>query len=135
MRDLIHSVKVAEVMREMALKKKPGDIVFANEMHSLGILHDIGYLNGGDVENHAVIGSEMLEKANFKYWKEVLYHGIPDCDYGSQALKILNIADMTVNSTGMRVCVDDRLYEMASRYGEDSKQYKDMAALRKELEL
>ena len=92
------------------------------ELFLLGYLHDIGYQFGTN-ENHNMIGGSLLRNSNYKYWKEVYYHGIANSEYKSLYLDILNTADMMIDKCGNDVGSVKRLEDIKKRYGEDSIQY------------
>ncbi len=92
------------------------------EMFTLGLLHDIGY-EFGDSEEHHIVGFQILEKQNYMYSKEVLYHGKPDCEYKSTALDLLNFADMHIDKKGNYISFEKRLEDIKSRRGEHSMAY------------
>ena len=109
--------KMVEVGKEKGLSEKQ-----LKELFLLGYLHDIGYqfdLN----EKHQIMGGNLLKENNYKYWKEVYYHGVPDSEYKSDYLDILNTADMMIDKYGNDVGFDKRLEDIKNRYGEDSIQY------------
>ena len=115
-----HIMAVARVMKENA--KSFG--LDEEEMFTLGLLHDIGY-EFGDGEMHHILGAEVLKKQNYKYFKEVLYHGKPTKEYSSPALDLLNYADLSVTRKGEVVSFEERLEDIRSRRGEDSPHYKN----------
>lgn len=120
---LKHSLSVARKMVEIAKRKN----LVEEEQHELfvlGLNHDIGY-EYGENTNHNIIGGNILKESNYKYWKEVYYHGNPDSPYKSLYLDILNMADMQVDKAGNNVNYAERLEDIKNRYGIDSKQYKD----------
>ncbi len=91
----------------------------------LGIVHDIGY-EFDDSEyhdSHNSVGGDILKNDNYKYWREVYYHGKPNCEYKSEYLDILNEADMSVDKYGNDVGFVKRLEDIRSRYGEESNAY------------
>ena len=96
----------------------------AEEMFTLGLLHDIGYEFGGS-EDHHLVGYEILAKQNYKYAREVLYHGKPTDEYSSLALDLLNFADMHINKKGEYVEYENRLEDIKSRRGENSPHYQN----------
>ena len=83
----------------------------------------------GDNSNHAHIGGEILKRNNYKYWKEVYYHGDIISEYTSMFLEILNKADMQIDKYGNDVGYDKRLEDIKNRYGEESKTYCDAKIL------
>ena len=118
---LKHSYAVANKMIELGKEKSLSEIEL-QELFLLGYLHDIGYEFGTN-ENHNSIGGNLLKESNYKYWQEVYYHGIPNSEYKSLYLDILNAADMMIDKYGNDVGFDKRLEDIKSRYGEDSIQY------------
>lgn len=115
---LNHIISVARLMKdkaeELGLDKE--------EMFLLGFLHDIGY-EFGDSEEHHIVGYQILEKQNYMYSKEVLYHGKPTDEYRSKALDLLNFADMHIDKKGNYVSFKNRLKDIKSRLGEHSMAY------------
>lgn len=105
------------------------------EMFVLGFLHDIGYEFAEQQCEHASVGGEMLKKQGYKYWKEVSCHGKLDVEYISEELTMLNIADMCIDSTGKEVGANERLSDIAARYGVDSKQYIEAEQLARKIGL
>ena len=128
---LIHSYAVANKMVELGKEKNLLDEQL-RELFLLGYLHDIGYQFGIN-ENHNVIGGNLLKNSNYKYWKEVYYHGIPNSEYKSLYLDILNTADMMIDKYGNDVGFDKRLDDIKNRYGENSIQYKNCVKIINEL--
>lgn len=118
---LKHSYAVANKMIELGKEKSLSEIEL-QELFLLGYLHDIGYEFGTN-ENHNSIGGNLLKESNYKNWQEVYYHGIPNSEYKSLYLDILNTADMMIDKYGNDVGFDKRLEDIKSRYGEDSIQY------------
>ena len=118
---LKHSYAVANKMVELGKEKKLSNEQL-KELFVLGYLHDIGYQYGTN-ENHNEIGGNLLKENNYKYWKEVYYHGVPDSEYKSLYLDILNTADMMIDKSGNDIGFDKRLEDIKNRYGKDSIQY------------
>ncbi len=116
-----HSLAVANKMVEIGKEKKLSEKQL-QELFLLGFIHDIGYRFGTN-ENHNIIGANILKENNYKYYNEVYYHGIPNSEYKSAYLDILNYADMSIDKYGNDVGFDKRLEDIKNRYGEDSKQY------------
>lgn len=114
-RDVIsHSYGVAELMYMYSSNNN-------EEMYVLGLVHDIGKLM--DFKNHAVVGGDFLHGMGFPYWREVYWHGQMTEEYASFELDLLNYADMSVNLYGSVVGFDERLSDIASRYGKESLEY------------
>lgn len=119
---LKHSIEVARKMRKIAIDNNMNEDD-AENLFVIGLNHDIGY-EFNNPNNHNKIGGEILKKTNFKFWKEVYYHGEIDCDYDSTYLKILNMADMQIDGKGNDVGYEKRLEDIKNRYGENSNVYK-----------
>ena len=128
---LKHSYAVANKMVELGKEKglKENEL---NELFLLGYLHDIGY-QYGDNTNHNTTGGLLLKNNNYKYWKEVYYHGIPDSEYKSLYLEILNTADMMIDKYGNDVGFEKRLEDIKERYGKNSIQYRNCSKMISEL--
>lgn len=71
----------------------------------------------------------MVKRNNYKYWKEIYYHGDIKSEYTSLFLKILNKADMQIDKYGNDVGYDKRLEDIKKRYGKNSKTYKNAEIL------
>lgn len=120
---LKHSIAVARKMVEIAKKLNLNEEEIKN-CFIIGYNHDVGYeftING---INHNIIGGELLKNSNFKYWREIYYHGEINNEYHSIYLDILNQADMQIDKYGNDVGYDKRLEDVMNRYGEDSEVYK-----------
>ena len=119
---LNHSIAVARKMVEIG-KKYNLDDEQLQELFLLGYNHDIGYEFGNN-ENHRIIGGNILKQSNYKYWREVYYHGEIECEYSSLYLDILNKADMQIDKFGNDVGYVKRLEDIQNRYGKESDIYK-----------
>lgn len=119
---LIHSynvgLKMIEIGKTFNLTEEQ-----LQELFVLGLNHDIGY-QFGDNSNHNIIGGEILKKSNYKYYKEVYYHGELTDEYHSLYLDILNMADMQIDKYGNDVGYTNRLKDIENRYGKESRVYK-----------
>ena len=129
---LKHSLGVANKMRELAKDKAEVD---SNDAFILGLLHDIGYQFTENTGEHAKVGGEVLRNQGYKYWKEVYYHGIPQEDFESTMLQLLNYADMTIGPTGNELTIEERILDISNRYGKGSIQEETAIALSKQLKL
>ena len=118
---LRHSIAVARKMVEIAKSKKLSDEDIKN-CFIIGYNHDIGYEFTKNGNNHNTIGGEILRN-NFKYWREIYYHGEINVEYKSLYLDILNQADMQIDKYGNDVGYDKRLEDIKNRYGKDSDIY------------
>ena len=113
------ATKMVSIAKEMNLSNE--DI---NNCFIIGFNHDIGYEFVDKGINHGKVGGELLKNTNFKYWKEIYYHGLLQDEYNSLYLDILNKADMQIDKYGNDVGYTKRLEDIKSRYGEESKVYK-----------
>ena len=119
-----HILGVARKCKEFAVKYKPEDGEFAEDMFLLGMLHDMGYEFMESNASHAFVGGGILKRSGYKYWQEVALHGDESVDNMSDELFILNCADMSTGPSGEDFTFDERLAEIKSRFGVDSSPYK-----------
>ena len=119
---LKHFIAVARKMVEIAKLNKMSDIEIEN-CFVIGYNHDIGYEFSKNGVDHNRIGGEILKRVEFKYWKEIYYHGIADSEYSSTYLDILNQADMQIDKYGNDVGYEKRLEDIKNRYGINSSQF------------
>lgn len=119
---LKHSIAVARKMLEIAKSKNLSE-EDTKTCFIIGFNHDIGYEFTNNGINHNKIGGEILKQNDFKYWKEIYYHGELNSEYKSIFLDILNQADMQIDKYGNDVGYDKRLEDIKNRYGEDSEVY------------
>ena len=121
---LIHSYNVGKKMMEIG---KTYDLTKneLQELFILGLNHDIGYEFTTNGKNHNRIGGNLLKESNYKYYKEVYYHGDINTDYSSLYLDILNMADMQIDKYGNEVGYEERLKDIETRYGMNSDIYKN----------
>lgn len=120
---LLHMRQVAARAQEISIEIFGWPEHKARSMFILGFLHDIGYAFSSDQRQHEELGGECLHEIGYKHWREVYYHGNPDSPYDSDELFVLNLADMQTSSGGQRVTMEERLDDIASRYGNDSLQF------------
>lgn len=119
-----HILGVARKCKEFALKFKPENSKFAEDMFLLGIMHDLGYEFIESNASHAAIGGEILKRSGYQYWQEVTQHGDETVDDMTDELFILNCADMSTGPNGEDFTFDERLKEIAQRFGKDADAYK-----------
>ena len=119
---LKHSIAVARKMVEIAKSKNLSEADIKS-CFIIGFNHDIGYEFTNNSVKHNQIGGLLLKNSNFKYWKEIYYHGEINSEYKSILLDILNQADMKIDKYGNDVGYDKRLAEIKNRYGKDSEVY------------
>lgn len=126
---LNHSLSVAKKMKELATCFPHKYPVNPEEAFILGLLHDVGYEFSDEQKEHANKGGLILKEQGYKYWKEVYYHGIPQDEYCSNMLSLLNYVDMITGPQGDYMTIEERINDIASRYGKDSLQAKEAMAL------
>lgn len=120
-----HIIAVAEMMRDIA-DDYPGLELNGEQMYLLGFLHDIGYAFTDVRNRHGIIGGQVLETAGYGYAQEVANHGMPETSLpGSigNAQRLLNLADMMTDSRGRHIDINERLSNIAQRYGFDSLEF------------
>ena len=119
-----HILGVARKAKILADKLKPNNVQYAEDMFLLGMMHDLGYEFIESNTSHAAIGGEILKRNNYRYWQEVSLHGDEKVDNMSDELFILNSADMSTGPNGEDFTFDERLKEIAQRFGKDAYAYK-----------
>ena len=119
-----HILGVARKAKEFALKLRPDDKKYAEDMFLLGLLHDVGYEFIESNAFHAAVGGEILKRSGYQYWQEVANHGNEMVENMSDELFILNSADMMTGPSGEDFTFEERLDEIASRFGKDAASYK-----------
>ncbi len=132
---LHHIIGVARKAYQIA-KDMGCDEEFARKMFMIGWVHDVGYEFSKEQSEHPKISSEMLHQlvcsnktydtsVSLKTNHAIYYHGLyPDEALGyNLEWKIINMADMQVDSKGKEVDVMDRLNDIKERYGKYSDQY------------
>ena len=119
---LRHSIVVARKMVAIAKSKNLSDEDIKN-CFVIGYNHDIGYEFTTNGINHNIIAGQILKNNNFKYWREIYYHGEINTDYNYIYLTILNQADMQIDKYGNDVGYSKRLEDIKNRYYENSEIY------------
>lgn len=120
---MLHSLAVAKKMKKEVEKSPQKFSASPEDIFYLGLIHDAAYEFVENQEEHEHKGGEILRSNGYRYWKEVYYHGNPDSEYDSAELRLLNRADMTTGPDGKDMTIDERLADIAERYGESSSQY------------
>ena len=124
-----HMHGVAEYMYKRAKDYK----IDAEEMYLLGLLHDIGYIQGFE-EGHEKYGARLCFSKLLRDSTDLVYciehhHQIPNHFTWNSVLcrqqYLLLEADMVVNSKGEYVGFNRRLKEIGEKHGYDSEQYKN----------
>lgn len=118
-----HILGVARKAKEFALKMKPNDEKYAEDMFLLGLLHDLGYEFSETGWGHSIIGGEILKRSGYKYWNEVANHGYSENVGITDELFILNCADMSIAVDGTNCTIAERLEDIGTRYGINSSAY------------
>lgn len=124
-----HSLAVAKKMKSLAIAFPKKYKCNPDEAFVLGWLHDIGYEFSSEQSEHAKKGGLVLKIQNYKYWKEIYYHGISQNEYDSDMLRLLNYVDMLTGPDGAYVTIDERIKNITLRYGENSVQETDAKTL------
>ena len=119
-----HILGVARKAKMLAEKLKTNDTQYAEDMFLLGIMHDLGYEFMESNASHAAVGGEILKRSGYQYWQEVALHGDETVGDMTDELFILNCADMSTGPNGEDFTFDERLKEIAQRFGEDADAYK-----------
>lgn len=131
-RDIQHSLAVGRKMKEYAIKLDLGTDV-AEEYFTIGLLHNIGREFSDNPDYHREIGGFALKRMEYKYWREIFYLGVPDAMYKSQALRCLNLADMTTGQGGKTITMEEKLVDLALRFGASSEAFRKTSAMVKEI--
>lgn len=125
-----HMHGVAEYMYQNADKYN----LNKNEMYVLGLLHDVGYINGKPF--HEEFGADLLNNIGIPLHKSdtVRWHGTTPQEYLDShmtwdnyippQLILLWEADMHIDQTGEDVGYDARLEDIGNRLGFDSEPYR-----------
>lgn len=132
---LHHILSVARECYRIA-KEEGFNEDFCRKMFMIGWNHDVGYEFSKKSKGHSKISSELIYQMicfkeiydtpiSSKTNHAIYYHGqLPDESLlFNDEWRILNIADLTIDSKGNKVSIDNRLNDIQSRYGKDSEQY------------
>ncbi len=112
----MHCFGVAEFM----YREAPKYGLDPNEMYTLGLLHDIGYIYEGWHE-HEEKGAELMRSMGYKYADEIGQHGIdikPDTKLSKEAM-LLIAGDSVVDFFGNIGTYESRRHDIETRYGDD----------------
>jgi hypothetical protein len=126
---VMHMRGVAEMMAELTSMVGAESGMTPEGAFVLGLVHDVGYALCDEPKEHARIGGEFLRYQHYPLWREVYWHGLVQTEYGSRQLVMLNTCDMMVDGHGKRVSMDDRLVDIADRYGKESPQLESAKAM------
>jgi predicted hydrolase (HD superfamily) len=139
---LKHSYNVAKECYKIANEIFNRDDTFCDKMFVIGFNHDIGYEFTPKEAKHthneigAVLISDAIEhNKETEFSNAIKWHGNPNTPDDMRTLEwyILNMADMTVDSKGIKVTMDTRLKDIASRQGTNSMAYKDASEIARQL--
>lgn len=132
-----HILKVAELCYTIAKEKYNMPEEKARAMWVIGYNHDIGYNFMEPEDNpkiHPELGADAIKEAFNFDCEAIRLHG--KCvSQNDISLRILNEADLRVDSHGNEVSVEERLADICKRYGKDSSQYGQSVWLAKELNI
>ena len=124
-----HSLAVARKMKDIVMQNPKEYDCSPDDAFVLGMLHDIGYEFVAEQKEHANKGGLVLKEQGYRYWREVYYHGIPQEEYTSSLLELLNYADLTTGPSGESMTVQQRIDDIIIRYGRESEQVIDAIKL------
>lgn len=107
---------------------------FAEKMFLIGYLHDVGY-EFDDTEPHRIVGERMLKSigADDETVWLVRHHGEPQYELTDESY-ILNKADLSVDTSGSPVTIEERVADKARRKGSDSVVYRNAVEMAEKIE-
>ncbi len=115
-----HILAVAQKLRS-AVEQEPDRYPCSpEEAYVLGYLHDVGYAFASEQRAHGTEAGLLLKEQGYPYWREIYYHGAPQEEYNSPLLTLLNYTDMTTGPAGEDWTIEQRLADIAVRYGDGS---------------
>ena len=133
-----HNLEVARLCYTLAKYKYNCSERFCRAMWTVGYTHDIGYefleKNIDNPRLHSDISDDMLFSAFHGDSYAIKWHG-KKINQDDLSLRILNEADLQVDSKGNVVTVHVRLEDIKNRYGINSIQYEQSLWLAQELGL
>ncbi len=112
---------------------------FCRRMFMVGWIHDVGYEFSEEPSEHSKISKELLyqlinsngihdkRSISKKSINAIINHGkCSDNEVDNDIQwKIINMANMLIDSKGNEITPEQRLNEIKESFGEDSKQYND----------
>jgi len=134
--DRLHHI-IGVARKAYSIAKEMGyDEDFAKRMWMIGWVYDVGCEFSENQSEHPKVSSELLHQlvcgheiydtpVSLKTNHAIYYHGMyPDesIEYNLE-WKILNMADMLIDSKGNEVTVSQKLDDIKRHYGEYSSQY------------
>ena len=123
-----HCYSVGKKMYHYAKNVLGKDESFCIEMFALGNMHDIGYEFSSDAFGHDIVLANSL-MGSFKYYNEIKYHSKLQSNYDSLPMRLLYYADSTVDGNGNWCTYEERLHDIATRYGLNSIVYAETLAI------
>ena len=129
-----HILSVARQCYQIAKNKYHLEETDCKKAFMIGFLHDVGYEFSEYNLEHPEKGMLLVKETLGIELPEILLHGDPDAEQ-TLFLSILNEADLTVDSKGNVVSVEERLQDIVSRYSEDALEYLKPLRLAKKLKL
>lgn len=117
-----HCYSVGKKMYQYAKEVLHWDEKTCQEMFVLGNIHDIGYEIDPDAFGHDEVLANIMSD-NYKYSNEIRYHSYLQTHYDSPAMRLLYFGDMTVDGMGNWCTFEERLKDLANRYGKKSEVY------------
>lgn len=109
---------------------------FCRKMFMLGYLHDVGYEFAENKDEHPSISADLAKLIGVSddaFINAIRLHG--ELAENETMWLILNKADMTVDSKGNVVTAEERLKDIANRYGQNSDVYDKAYTLCKKIGL
>ena len=131
---MLHILSVARQSYQIAKNKYHLNEEDCKKAFVIGFLHDIGYEFSEYNLEHPEKGRELILETLGVDLPEIQEHGNPDTEQ-TLFLSILNEADLTVDSKGNIVSVEERLNDIKSRYSEDALEYLKPLHLAQKLDL
>ena len=139
-----HMLSVARKCYMLAKEKYQISEEDARKYFLMGLIHDIGYEFSREASEHPDIGADILESAASKEWfsdqdwlamiNAIRHHGKTTQYEYTIADYILNEADLTVDSQGNNVSIEERIEDIRVRYGNESRQHLNAVEMKKRLE-
>lgn len=117
-----HIISVARQSYAIAKNKYKLNEEDCRKAFVIGFLHDIGYEFCDENTNHPETGFNLIKNTLGVEIPEILNHGNPDIEQ-DLFLSILNESDLTVDSKGNIVSVEERLNDIKDRYSENAIEY------------
>ena len=122
-----HMLSVARKCYSLGKEKYKLTEEESRECFVMGLLHDFGYEFSTSMSEHPKVGADILENMKEENLEKMIdairHHG--NCNNINCTVfdLILNEADMSVDSKGNNVSMQERLKDIGRRYGTDSRQY------------